>query len=118
MASYSLLRPLLIFHFEHTLPIFYMHTRTHDIHKASLFAAALMQPRGSTALMSACMLHLRMEAAVLGGQGKRVDESLQIAHYRNAATVLVWSLLFFLSPEPSFRKVSQPRLAPFGWRPH
>ena len=68
LASFSLLRPLLVFHFERALPIFYMHTRTPDVHTAALYESALMQPRGGDPRTSACMLHVRKEYTVLKGQ--------------------------------------------------
>ena len=65
-APFSLLRPLLSFHFDAMLPLFLLCTHTDDLLHGALFQSALLQPsRAGHPESSVCALYLRMTEAAL-----------------------------------------------------
>ena len=117
-AAFVMLRPLLAFHFDQLLPIYYVHARSADPTLAALYQAALYMPvqldKSETCL---CVSFVRMTAiAALPlvratfGEAKKgaphdiTHDAFVLSHEQNVATVVIWALLFLLSPEPIFRK--------------
>lgn len=117
-AQFVLLRPLLVFHFDVLLPIFFVYCRSADTTLAALYQASLLMPVEVDAHDTCPAVHfVRMTATLavsIDREHHRKREKLKsadtvrppfvLAHERNVATVIVWGLLYLLSPEATYRK--------------
>ena len=111
-APFTLLRPLLLMHFDAVLPIFLLCAHNDDVVHAALFEAALFQPLDADAAETcAAVRYLKMAAAALDAppadelsavhvSAAEMDASLN----DNAAAVLFWAFLFLVAPERTFRR--------------
>ena len=105
-APFTLLRPLLLMHFDAVLPIFLLCAHNDDVVHAALFEAALFQPLDADAAETcAAVRYLKMAAAALDAppadelsavhvSAAEMDASLN----DNAAAVLFWAFLFLRRP--------------------
>ena len=121
-AAFTALRPLLTFHFDALLPIFFVYTRSAEPTLAALYQAALLMPAVADHRESSiCVHHVRM-TSIAANQLKRTamhemkglgEEAAAEAaknasdfrgtHERNVATIIIWALMFVIAPEVAFR---------------
>ena len=121
-ASFTILRPLLCFHFDALLPIYFVYTRSVEPSLAALYQAALFMPAvADQPDTSMCVHHVRMSSIAAqqlkrnaGGRSHVLSEEdasahaeqareFRSAHERNVAAIVIWALLMVVSPEVASR---------------
>lgn len=108
VAPFTLLSPLLAFHFDSVFPHFLLRTHALASPASGLFQAAIFKPMRASGRSSLAVHHARMSKAVLlsidrAARGSEAAKRLLVSHHANIGAMLIWAIMFLVSPECSFR---------------